>query len=267
MNYYLNTLKDTLTLYYNQKFDTLETFISYESKKTDTLYIKVLSAAAVDKLNKNKSIKYELKSNISSTLAFYSVPSFELSFPINPKDINKDKIRFIEKLDTVFKNIPFNISVRNQLTTSFGIEAELKPETNYSLTIDKGTFSNGSERSNDSITYKFKTTSIDDYAQLNMKLFFPKKENYIIQLLNEKEQLVNEKTVEFSLTSTSEKIITYKNLIPGNYFIKIVEDINKNGLFDMGDYFSNKQPETIFVNTTAIKLLAGWEIENEWIVK
>jgi hypothetical protein len=35
----------------------------------------------------------------------------------------------------------------------------------------------------------------------------------------------------------------------------------------MGDYFLNKQPEIIFVNTTAIKLLAGWEIENEWIVK
>lgn len=267
VNYKLNSLKDTLTLYYNQKFDTLETYISYESQKTDTLYIKLLSAAAVDKLNKNKSIKYELKSNISSVLAFHSTPAFELSFPINPKDINKDKIRFIEKTDTIFKNMPFNLSVRNQLTTSFAIEAELKPETNYTLTIDKGTFTSGSERSNDSITYKFKTTSIDDYAQLNMKLFFPKKENYIIQLLNEKEQLVNEKVVEFSLASTSEKLIAYKNLIPGNYFIKIVEDVNKNGLFDAGDYFLNKQPETIFINTTAIKLLAGWEIENEWIVK
>ena len=267
VNYKLNSLKDTLKLHYDQKFDTLETFISYESKKTDTLYIKILPAAAVDKLNKNKSIKYELKSNISSTLAFYSVPSFELSFPINPKDINKDKIRFIEKSDTILKNIPFNISVGNQLTTSLGIEAELKPETNYTLTIDKGFITDNSERNNDSITYKFRTTAIDDYAQLNMKLFFPKKENYIIQLLNEKEQLVNESAVEFSLNSTSEKIIAYKNLIPGNYFIKIVEDANKNGLFDTGDYFLNKQPETIFVNTTAIKLLAGWEIENEWIVK
>ena len=100
-----------------------------------------------------------------------------------------------------------------------------------------------------------------------MKLFFPKKENYIVILLNDKEQIVNETMVEFSLNSTSEKIIAYKNLLPGNYFIKIVEDINKNGHFDTGDYFLNKQPETIFVNQTAIKLLAGWEIENEWIVK
>jgi hypothetical protein len=212
-------------------------------------------------------VKYELETNISSTLPYYSNPSFELSFPIDPKNINKDKIKLIEKTDTIIKNIPFNLSVRQELTALIGVEAEFKPETSYTLTVEKAAFTDNAERMNDSITYKFKTTAIDDYAQLNMKLFFPKKENYIIMLLNEKEQLVNESFVEFSLNSTSEKIIAYKNLIPGNYFIKIVEDVNKNRLFDMGDYFLNKQPETIFVNATAIKLLAGWEIENEWIVK
>jgi hypothetical protein len=120
---------------------------------------------------------------------------------------------------------------------------------------------------NDSVSYQFKTTALDDYAQLKMKLLFPKKENYLVRLLNDKEQLINEKVVELSLTSTSEKIIEYNNLLPGNYFIRVVEDANKNGLFDMGDYFLGTQPETIFVNSTAIKLLAGWEIENDWIVK
>ena len=33
------------------------------------------------------------------------------------------------------------------------------------------------------------------------------------------------------------------------------------------EYFLNKQPESIFINSLPIKLLAGWEIENEWIVK
>lgn len=265
--YTLNTLKDTLTLYYKQKFDTLEAHIRYEVQKTDTLYIKIVSAVGLDRVTKNKGVKYDLKTNLSSLLPYYSNPSFELSFPIDPKKINKDKFKLIEVMDTVIKNVPFNLSIRNELTTSFVLEAELKPGTSYCLTIEKSAFTDDSERNNDSITYKFTTTAIDDYAKLNMKLFFPKKENYIIMLLNEKEQLVNESFVEFSLNSTSEKVIAYKNLVPGNYFIKIVEDVNKNRLFDMGDYFLNKQPESIFVNTTAIKLLAGWEIENEWIVK
>jgi uncharacterized protein (DUF2141 family) len=100
-----------------------------------------------------------------------------------------------------------------------------------------------------------------------MKLLFPKKEKYIVMLLNEKEMIINETGVEFSLTSTSEKLITYKNLLPGNYFIKVVEDANKNGHFDVGDFFIHQQPEPVFINPTPIKLLAGWEIENEWIIK
>ena len=266
-NYKWNSLKDTLTLYYRQKYDTLETFISYESKKIDTLYIKVLSMSSVEKLNKNKAIKYELKSNISSYLPFYDYPSFQLSFPIVFEKINQNKIILLEKADTLAKKIPFKILKTDELTTSFKLEAEFKPEVNYSLTLEKGLFTDDSERNNDSIAYKFKTTAIDDYAQLNLKLFFPKKENYLVMLLNEKEQVVNQSVVEFSLASTSEKVLAYKNLLPGNYFVSIVEDANKNGIFDTGDYFSSKQPETIFVNSSPIKLLAGWEIENEWIVK
>ena len=267
VNYKVNPLKDTLTIYYSQKYDTLETFISYESKKTDTLFIKLPSLSAVEKLHKNKAIKYELKSNISSSLPFYDYPSFELSFPVVFEKINQNKITLLEKTDSVTKKMPFKILKNNEFTTSLKLEAEFKPEVSYSLTLEKGLFTDNSERDNDSVTYKFKTTAIDDYAQLNLKLFFPKKENYLVMLLNEKEQIVDQRTVEFSLTSTSEKILAYKNLLPGNYSISIVEDANKNGTFDTGDYFLNKQPEIIFVNSSPIKLLAGWEIENEWIVK
>ena len=57
------------------------------------------------------------------------------------------------------------------------------------------------------------------------------------------------------------------NLIPGTYTVKVIEDANKNNTFDTGNFFNQLQPEIIFVNETPIKLLAGWEIENEWIVK
>lgn len=259
--------KDTLILYYTNKFDTLETYVSYSSKKTDTLYIKVLSAVNVDKLAKNKSIKYNLQSNVTSYLPFYELPAFELNVPVESKNIADEKIFLIEKTDSVLKKLPFTIIKDNGLIHSFKIQADFKPETNYTLTIQKGAITGNDARMNDSSNYQFKTTAIDDYAQLKMKLWFPKKENYLVRLLNEKEQLIAERTFEFTLTSTSEKIIEYKNLIPGNYFMTVVEDVNKNGLFDTGDYFLNIQPEIIFINSNPIKLLAGWEIENEWIIK
>ncbi len=267
LQYELNPFKDTLAIYYNNKFDTLEVYVDHDARKIDTVYVKILSETKYNKQFADKLIKYELKSNLNSSLAFFNQPSFELNVPVESKNIYLEKFELIEKLDSTSKPIPFIIAKDTGLITSFKIQADFKQETNYLLIIKKYAILDNLNRTNDSVAYKFKTTIIDDYAQLKMKLMFPKKENYLVRLLNDKEQLINERSVEFSLTSTSEKLIEYSNLIPGVYFMRVVEDANKNGLFDMGEYFLNKQPESIFINPLPIKLLAGWEIENEWIVK
>jgi hypothetical protein len=268
LSYTKNVTLDTLTLYYDNLFDTIQPIIFYQTKKADTITIKIPSAETIVKQRKNNSIKYSLQSNISSVLPYYALPQFELNFPIELKSIFENKMTLIEQKDTIKTKKTISILKNGSSVNTFTIQAEFKPETNYTLTINKNALNDSIHgRSNDSISYKFTTTSPDDYAQLNLKLFFPKKENYIVLLLNDKEQLIKKTLVEFSLTSTSEKLVEYKNVLPGNYFMRVIEDVNKNGLFDTGDYFLHQQPEPVFINTTAIKLLAGWEIENEWIVK
>jgi hypothetical protein len=264
ISYRQNLLRDTLTLFYVDKFDTLQAFIHHESLKTDTVLIKLPSAENYKK--RNPVSKYVLQDNMGTALPFFMLPTFELNYPVNALNIDIDKIALTEKEDTTVKLLPFTILKDTGMITSFKIKTDIKPEASYILTILKGALTDRAQRNNDSTTYKFKATSTYDYAQLSLKLLLPQKENYIIQLLNEKEQVVTETIMELSLTATSEKIIAYKNLIPGNYFVKVVEDTNKNGLFDTGDYFLHKQPEMIFINPTPIKLLAGWEVENEWIV-
>jgi hypothetical protein len=267
MYYKQSISKDSLVLYYTNKFDTLQTYISYESKKTDTVDITILSKSLVEKQLKAKAIKYQLQSNLTSVMPYFSLPQFTLNVSVNSKNINAIQFILTEKRDTVLKKIPFTIIKENDWITDFKIQAQFVPETNYTLTILKQAISDDLQRTNDSLSYQFSTTSLEDYSQLKMKLFFPKKENYIVLLLNDKSQIVSEDCVEFSLTSTSEKIIEYEKLIPGNYFLKVVEDANKNRRFDTGDYFLSTQPESVFFNATPIKLLAGWKIENEWIVK
>lgn len=263
-----NETRDSLTLYYNNQFDTLQTIISYHSKKTDTVNIKIPSSESVVKMSKGKDITYYLKSNIGSNMPFFISPQFELNFPIDLKNISENKITLTERKDSISINKSFSILKDISSKTTFSIQSSFKPETNYTLTINKGALKDSiNKRINDSITYKFTTTSVEDYAQLNLKVFFPKKENYILLLLNDKEQIIQKSLIEISLASTSEKLIEYKNILPGIYFSKIIEDVNKNGKFDTGDYFLHQQPEPVFVNSTPIKLLAGWEIENEWIVK
>jgi hypothetical protein len=265
INFTQNKFKDTLTLYYDFKYDTLETHINYESKKTDTLYIKIASENTSAK--QKPTIKYTLQTNIRAIMPFFKLPAFETNVLFKSENLIDEKIILIEKSDSSIRKPLIKILKNKGWTNKFEVQYDFKPEASYTLTIEKAAITDKAQRINDSISYQFKISAIDDYAQLKLKLFFPRKENYIIMLLNDKEQIVDERAIDFSLNSTSEKIIDYINLFPANYFIKVVEDANKNRLFDTGDYFLNKQPEKVFVNTTAIKLLAGWEVENEWIVK
>ena len=267
-NVYKNPNRDTLILYYNNQYDQLQPIISYHNKKTDTVNIKILSRETLVNIKKNNSLKYILSSNLSSDMPYYEMPQFDLNYPIDLKNISGNKINLVEQKNGT--SLKKTISVLKDLTTlnSFTIQSTFNPETNYILTINQNALKDTIYgRCNDSIVYKFTTTSPDDYAKLNLKIFFPKKENYIVLLLNDKDQIIKKNIIEVSLNSTSEKLIEYKNIPPGIYFSRVIEDANKNGTFDAGDYFSHHQPETVFINTKAIKLLAGWEIENEWTVK
>lgn len=265
LNYNINNLKDTLTLYYNQRYDTLVTYIKYETKKTDTLNIKIISKKTFDK--QKSTIKYSLEANIKTTLPYFQVPTFETNVSFKSSNLIDGKITLIENIDSISKKPAIKIIRNNGWTNKFAVQYNFKPEASYTLTIEKGAITDQEHRLNDSISYQFKTTLVDDYATLKLKLFFPRKENYLVMLLNSKFQIVDERSENFSLSTSSDKILEYKNLPAGNYFIKVVEDANKNRVFDVGNYFLRQQPEKIFVNTTPIKLLAGWEIENEWIIQ
>ncbi len=267
IKYDFNTSKDTLSLYYTNQYDTLQTYIINELGNTDTVYTKIMPKELLEKQKNNKLIKYSITPSFSSFLPYFELPVFNLNVPVKSKNIDKNKILLIEKLDSLSKLIPFNIITKDDWASTFKINADFQADKNYILYFKNGALIDDSKRYNDSVSYKFKTTSEDDYATLKIKIIFPKKENYLVRLLNEKEELINEQILQLSLTSTSEKIIEYKNLIPGNYFVRVVEDANKNGLFDTGNYFLKIYPETIFINNAIIKLLPGWEIENEFKLK
>jgi hypothetical protein len=266
-----NALKDTVSLYYANRFDTLTTYVTYATGKTDTLYIKIpaVGVKGSERQGSKKATSYSFKTNVETpTVSYFEMPKISLNYPAYSKDIHKDKIILLEKKDTaraVAK--PYTLITDNEPAVSFTLQTEFKPETNYTLLLLDSAITNDYKRFNDSTGYKFRTSIPDDYAKLNMKLLFPAKENYIVILKNDKGQLIDQQVVELSLASTAEKFIEYKNLLPGNYYLEAVEDVNKNGVFDTGNYFLHTQPETIFINSAAIKLLAGWEIENEWLVK
>lgn len=265
-SYQLNNRKDSLTIFYDQLFDSLKAYINYNDGKRDTLEIKIPTKAVFEKQLKNGFIKYIINSNIySGQLAFFEDPTFDVNFPVTALNQLKEHTMVYERgTDTLISKKDYELVSRSE--NSFYIKSKFKAETNYRIIFNKGALNNAYGRINDSIAFNFKLSAEEDYGQLTLKLLFPNKKNYVVQLLNEKQQAVKTSLVEQSIASSAEKTIHFKNLPPAKYFIKVIEDENKNGVFDTGNYLLHQQAETIFINLTPIKLLSGWEIDNEWKV-
>ncbi|MBS1635140.1 MAG: Ig-like domain-containing protein [Bacteroidetes bacterium] len=263
-----NPTKDTLTIYYRDMFDTARVVVRYKDRKADTASIRIMSEESYKKLVQKKSLKYFIATNVSSgSLEYYRFPQISINYPALSGKIDPDRIKLTEWKDSMLNQVAVHLTNPQNDLLNFSLESKLSPATAYTLTLEKGLFTDNAGRTSDSTSYNFKTTSPEDYAQLSLKLMFPKKENYIVQLLNDKDQVIRMEFKSFALTETAEQKFDFQNLKPGNYFIKVIEDANNNGRFDDGDFISHKQPERIYYNANPIKLLADWEIENEWKVQ
>jgi uncharacterized protein (DUF2141 family) len=80
--------------------------------------------------------------------------------------------------------------------------------------------------------------------------------NYIIDLSNKKGDLVR----KYFLDSPTNGI-DIQNLSPGLYTIKIINDKNKNGRWDTGDYLHHIFPEKVYNIKDKIEVRANWDTE------
>ncbi len=265
-DYSFNVTMDSISLYYKNVFDTLKIIVSDKDKHIDSISILIPSENDLVKIKKNKGLKYTIKPNFSKTFPYFETLTFDLNVPYNIENLNKRDLTINEIKDSIKTKMEFEILKNEERPNSYSIKTKIKGESSYLITFNKELFKNDIGRTNDSVGYLFNTTSGDDYGILNLKLTFPEKGKYLILLLNENYEIVKKSQIELSLSSSSTTNFTFNNLLPGSYFVKVVVDANKNNQFDTGNYFKNIQPELIFFNNSPIKILSGWEIENEWII-
>jgi hypothetical protein len=263
----INSLNDTCKIYYKDIFDTLRIVIHHPDRnKTDSISMAVLSKEKFERFKTEK--KHILNVMVhplqGDKLDYFMKPDLMFSNWMDETSIDTTKIILQYKTDSLIKT---GLILDQQAPNLFNIQNKLLPNTYYELILAKGAFKSMIGTETDSMKISFKTTEISDYATLSLKLLLPKKENYIVQVVNDKEVVIAEQYIEMSLTTSAEQLLKYKNLPPGNYFLKVIEDKNQNRKWDTGNILHQKQPETIYFNALIIKLLADWDSETEWKVE
>jgi len=267
-----NTL-DSLTYWLTDstvwKVDTLQMAVSYLKSDsvmklvpvTDTINVFARKARVNPKAKSAKlAPKVEplkFSNNIASTFEVYNQITFRFDAPLAKLDISK--IKLSQKVDTTLKTIPFKWQQLDSTKTSYAIENKWIPETFYELKIDSATFTSIYNKASDNFISKFQIRSLDEYSSVKM-LLAQYNSKIVLQILDTKDRLLASKPA-------SEKGTVFEYLKPGDYYVRMFIDENRNGKWDSGDLSTRKQPEEVFYYPKKLTLKANWEFEETWDYK
>ena len=256
--------------------------IWYDNKDTpDSINLVIKNELKIDTLNFKirkgfkKPVALVLKSKKSS-IKLYPEKDLILKFnqPVFVSDTNKGRMIVRDSVyiqtdtledeirDTMLNSIEFNIEKDSLDPRKLIIKGKWNEGTGYILRLLPGFVKSLYGKLNDTIAINFTIGKKEDYSSLTIHLDSLNKEvSYIVILKKQKKdiekQVIREKDV---------KDISYIGLIPGKYTLEVIEDTNRNGRWDGGDYFKKTKEEKIYTFSLS-ELKKNWDQEENIILK
>lgn len=273
--------KDTINYWFtNIDKDSLVLRVKNGDRILDTVSLKIISKEAALKLKRNP-LKLSLLKSPNGNQSFDLNSELHLFFsqPISTINIKKPvllkedsvliknylQLSFYKPLNAKGQDIAIGFSdsvgrVKSNLDKEKSdTHIKLKEKKNYHLFIPPGTFTDIFGLTNDTIKIDFKTREEKFYGSLKLKMEVPEtKGKYIVQLLDDKEYVVRESTIQKPET------LTFDYLYPQNYKLKIINDENGNGKWDSGNYLLKQQPEKVIYYKEPITIRSNWDLDLEW---
>ena len=162
--------------------------------------------------------------------------------------INLEKISVVNK-DTLAIDFTAQINLKENAAQ---IIFDKQEEQLYSITLRDGALADYLGNTSDSIVFKQQVKPTADFASLQLTLDNTDEFPLLIELVNEKFKVVKQTYLE----SNSPVVFEYIN--PGNYFIRLIMDENKNKTWDPGNFLDKLAPEKVVYYPSVIELRANW---------
>jgi len=233
------------------KKDSLQVW--YKPLKVDSLSL----AVSKDKYKGN--FHFQIKAPKKDSLNITAVQSGSLNFnerftlltatPLTKFDYSKIKLLNKDSVSVDFKT---EYDVFNQ---RMFFDFKTAPLENYTFRIMPGALTDYLEQSNDTLIYNFTTRDLADYGNLSVTLKNVKQFPVIVELTNEKGEVLatqyseNSPKVEFNLVE------------PALFWLRLIYDDNKNKEWDPGNYLEKRQAEEVIYFSKAIDVRANWDVE------
>lgn len=235
----------------NNSIDTVRVFIK-NGIDVPIFKINALDTSFSMKITTKKKSKLpELILNAKIDIKPIDTLIVESSIPI--KSYIKDKIIFKEDTIVIEPQL-FDFQLD---TFKFKFFTNWKESTKYSITFKDSAILDIYGNYNKSTTYSINIKQFKDYGNLVLNVELANaKHNYILQLLNKN---TNELINEFNINKNTVLNIAYLNPVEAK--IKIIEDLNNNGIWDNGDLIKMILPEKVFNYNQVFNIRAYWDLE------
>lgn len=252
---------DTIKL--EVKYETLDS-LDKPTYKTDTIKA-VFSKKMLQKLKKEKQTLGFAK--IEDNVPFYAPLRVAFDRPVS--EIDTSKIKLYSAEDTTWTQIPLTqytvTEIDSTSSTNSGYLAgyEYKVEWNedlkYTIKVDSGAAIGLGGVTSKEFKKEFKIIGSDKYA--NLKVITKNSgKNPVIQLLNDKDEIIREKSEDANGT-------LFEHLAQGDYYLRLYNDENNDGEWTPGDFKEKRHAEKVFYLNTKVHLRANWDIDQEWDVE
>ena len=152
----------------------------------------------------------------------------------------------------LFVSFLFSISIFSQQEVEIDFKKE--PLEKYSFTTEKGAFTDLLDRESDSTGYRVSTRDVADYGNLQLKLEGIKSFPIIVELTNDKGNVIA------SAYSEGETVLDFNLIEPAMFTVRIIYDENKNKIWDTGSYLEKRQTEEVRYFPTPVEVRANWDV-------
>ena len=162
------------------------------------------------------------------------------------------------KIDTLWYDAGCRMTPVEGTIRRFEINAEWKPDMEYSLEIDSAAFEDIYGLVSDNYKQGIKTKSLEELGTLTLNL------SGIADSLPLRVSLLDSsgKPVKEVLAQNSVAFFNY--VTPGKYYVNALVDVNGNGIWDTGDYDNDQQPEDVYFYSREIECKEKWDITQSW---
>lgn len=142
---------------------------------------------------------------------------------------------------------------------AYTLYAEWKPDCKYSVTVDSAAITGIMGHVNRRGKTELRVRKLEEYGTLIVNLVSPDT-SVVVQLLSSSDKVVTQQK------ASADGVAEFYYLRPDTYYMRCFVDRNGNGIWDVGEYETQVQPEPVFYFPKPMNVRAGWDVEQAWDV-